>query len=175
MKQIVYILISIFLCNCGGIPKYKDTNFKPLTDVRNIEGDYKNFDNDTLKLNHNSINGHINWRRKHIDTTPFSSVNIEVLSEKRLKLDFIRDNDVLKSRILKYRLRHNGFIKLRNGNFRMVGIPYVFGEYDSIKFELGLTENNDLILHGYKDQAGGILIVLSSGRAFSVKKIYKRI
>ncbi len=110
-----------------------------------------------------------------MDTTQFTTVNIEVLSDKRLKLDFILDKDILKSTTLKYRLRNNGFIKLRNRNFRIAGIPYIFGEYESIKFELGLTQNNDLIVHGYKDQAGGILIVLSSGRAFSVKKIYKRI
>jgi len=162
------------MLNCGGIPKYKDNNQK-ITKATQIEGEYKNFDNDSLKFYHNSINGEINWRPKHIDTTKFTSVKIQVLNDKRLKLDFISNSTILKSRIIKYRLRNNGFIKLRNRSFRVSGIPYIFGDYKLFKYEMGLTQTNDLILHGHKEEAGGILVVLSSGRTYTINHTYQRI
>lgn len=175
MKHIIYIVIGVVVFSCGGIPKYKDNNLKPITNVKQIEGEYKNFDNDTLEWHQNSLNGKINWRSKHEDTTHFTSVKFKILNDDRLKLDFLVDQEVMKSRIIKYRLRNNGFIKLRNRNFRISGIPLVFGEYDIMKYELGLTQTNNLILHGYNEQVGGILIVLSGGRSYVVNQSFDRI
>ncbi len=175
MRSTFYMVFGLLLFNCGGIPKYKDADHKVLTHVKAIEGEYQNFDSDSLKLNHNSIHGKINWKKRSIDTTKYTSVQIRVLNKKQLRFDFIKDSTLLKSQVLKYRLRHNGFVKLRNKNLRISGIPYVFGEYALVKYELGLTKANDLILHGCHEEGGGMLIVLSGGGRYVVKRIYESI
>nr|WP_321231888.1 hypothetical protein [uncultured Psychroserpens sp.] len=175
MKHLMYSLIALVLLNCGGIPKYKKNNLKPITSIKQIEGEYRNYDNDSLVFHHNSLNGRINWRSKHVDTSQFSSVKFEILNKKRMKLDFILDNKVSKSRVIKYRLRNNGFIKLRNQNFKITGIPLIFGMYELAQYQIGLTQTNDLILHGKVERAGGILIVLTGGGEFTVNTIYKKI
>jgi len=175
MKKIIYLVFVVSLYNCGSIPKYRDHNLKPITDVKQIEGVYKNYTNDSLKLHHLSLNGRFNWRKKEVDTNQYSSVKIKILDDKRLKLDFQIENNNLKIKIIKYRLRNNGFIKLRNKNFRVSGIPYIFGEYAIKKFELGLSLDNNLILHGVDDEAGGLLIVLSANHEFKVNALYQRI
>lgn len=174
-KLLQLSVFTVLLYSCGGIKKFKDVNFRPIESAEEIEGVFNNMLEDSLKFHHNSFNGEINWRKKNRDTTSFESFEIKVLNEKLLKIDFYKNNKLSKSRLLRYRLRNNGFLKLRNQNFRISGIPYIFGEYDIVKFELGLTKANNLILHGYREHSGGLLIVLSSGRAFSVNKIYNKI
>jgi len=175
MKNTLYLLLAFSLYNCGSIPKYRDDNLKPITNVKEIEGEYRNYASDSLKLHHLSLNGEINWRKKDFDTTQFSSVKIKILNDKQLKLDFIFEKKILKSRIINYRLRHNGFIKLRSKNFRISGIPLIIGEYEVRKYELSLNQNNDLILHGIDDQAGGLLIILSAGFALEVNTVFKKV
>lgn len=174
-KLLQLSVFTVLLYSCGGIKKFKDANFRPIEFAEKIEGVFNNMLEDSLKFHHNSFNGELNWRNKNRDTTSFESFEIKVLNEKLLKIDFYKNNKLSKSRLLRYRLRNNGFLKLRNQNFRISGIPYIFGECDIVKFELGLTKANNLILHGYREHAGGLLIVLSSGRAFSVNKIYNKI
>lgn len=173
-KQLRLLIVTILFYSCGGIEKYKNTNFKPLRSVDEIEGIYNNTVQDSTKLYHRTFNGNLNWRKKYRDTTSFENFKIRILNEKLLKIDFYKSDSLSKSRLLRYRLRNNGFIKLRNQNFRIVGIPYIFGEYNLVKFELGLTTENDLILNGYQEHAGGLLIFLSSGRAYDVNHIYNK-
>lgn len=175
MKNIFYTIMVIFFCNCGSLPKYKKDDLKPITNEKQIEGVYKNYKTDSLKLLHNSLNGEINWRKKEVDSTKYSSVKITVLNNKRLQFDFQVENEIKKSKIVKYRLRNNGFIKLRNRNFRICGIPLIFGEYEVKKYELGLNHNNDLILHSIDDSGGGILIILSGGWDVESDDVFERI
>ncbi|WP_460217933.1 hypothetical protein [Psychroserpens sp. MEBiC05023] len=175
MKHLSYLLIVLCLCSCGRIPRYKGNNFKPISSVKQLEGIYNNYENDSLRYHQLSLSGKINWRKKHKDSSHYTSVQIKVLNNKRLKLDFIIDKKVTKSRIIKYRLRKNGFLKLRNQNFRISGIPLIFGEYEIAKYQLGLTHTDDLIIYGRNEEAGGILIVLVGGRSATVNKVFKRL
>jgi len=121
------------------------------------------------------LNGKLNWRQENsIDSTKISSVKIKILNNKMLKIDFTLNHKTLKSKIIKYRLRNNGFIKLRNNNVKISGIPFIFGEYDVNKYEIALNNNRDLILHGIEDSQGGLIIILSSGFALEVNRIYKK-
>lgn len=176
MKRICFIILVLLLVtNCGSLPKYKKDNFKPIKNAKQIEGEFENFNNDSLKLFYNSLNAELNWRKKEIDSTKYASAKITILDKKRMQLDFIIDNEIHKSKTLNYRLRKNGFIKLRNRNFRVSGIPMILGGYEVRKYELGLNQNNDLILHGIDDSAGGIIIILSGGWCVVNNKTYKRI
>lgn len=175
MKHIIYILIGLLIFNCARMPRYRANDHHPITDARQIEGEYKNFDNDSLELHYRSLNGRINWSPKRIDKTQFTSVKFEVLNEKQLKLVFVKGDTILKSQIITYRLRNNGFMKLRNRNFRISGIPYVIGEYEICKYQLGLTKTNNLILHGYTERSGGLLIILMSGKTFKVNQTFERL
>ncbi|WP_299113378.1 hypothetical protein [uncultured Winogradskyella sp.] len=175
MKHFICIILCSLFLSCAGIKRYKNENQKKVSDIKSIEGTYNNMLQDSIKLYHNSFNGEINWRKKNRDTTSFETFKISVLNQKFLKIDFFKNDSLAKSRIIKYRLRNNGFVKLRNQNFRVSGIPYLLGEYDIMKYELGLTKDDNLILNGYKEQAGGLLIVLSSGIAYSVNHVYNRV
>ncbi|WP_353779868.1 hypothetical protein [Winogradskyella sp. 3972H.M.0a.05] len=174
MKTIVYLILGLLLCNCGGIPKYKDGNQRFLTNPKLIEGEYNNYNNDSLKLRGNSINSKINWRKKRLDTTRYTSVKIKILNEKQLRFDFIKNDSTLKSQTFKYRLRKDGFIKLRNNNLQVVGVPWLFGGYKNVMYDLGLTKTDDLILHGYSEEAAAVMVALFAGRRYDIKNIYKR-
>lgn len=175
MKNLIYLILLGLCFSCGGIKTYKCNDLKKMNDVSVIEGVYENMPQDSAKFYHRSFNGNINWRKKTKDTTSFETFEISILNKKRLKIDFFKSDSLIKNRVLKYRLRNNGFIKLRNNNFRIFGIPYVFGDYEMNKYQLGLTKDNNLILHGYTEEAGGLLIVLSGGHAFDVKYIYESV
>lgn len=176
MRKIVYILSIALFFNCGSVIKYKRNDIKPLNDIKKIEGEYQNYSvADIKKLHHLSLNGIINWRMKHYDSTQFTSIKIKVLNERKMKIDFLLENKVLKSKLVKYRIKNNNFIKLKNNNTRISGIPIIFGEYEMMKVQFGLNMNNDLILCGFNDSAGGILIALSSGVTYDINGIYKRI
>lgn len=174
MKTIVYLVLGLLLCNCGGIRKYKDGNQRLLTSPKLIEGEYLNYNNDSLKVDYNSISGHMILNKKELDSTKYTSVKIKILDEKQLRLDFVKNDTALKSQTFKYRLRKNGFLKLRHNNLRVVGVPWLFGGYRIAKYDLGLTKTNNLILHGYVEEFVGVFIAIMDGKRYHVKQVFNK-
>lgn len=158
-KFIFLIFIGLFY-SCASIKKYDETDLKPINNISEIEGEYSNraFENENLK--YKTVQNIIDFRKKIKDTTEFESVKIIVLDNKNIQFTFKAKNEKEAKYETEYELKENGFIYLKNNNFRLTGLPYIFGGYQINKTELGLTKQNELVLNGIKIDEGAILVIL---------------
>ena len=168
--------MSIFLAvvGCGAIPKYEKKNFVPVKNLKDIEGEYDNYPDNNTKFEYQTINNIINWKANKIDTFKVHSVTIKVANQ---IIEFIshKENGETVFKKVSYQLKDNGFIFLKNRNFRLTGIPYILGYYDIKKLELGLTNQKDLIINGIEQSEGALLFVLgSSSPKHNLNFVFKR-
>jgi len=163
MIKFTKILFSIsFLINvsCANLREYKEPDFQPIDDVRKIEGEYDNVPFNIKNQSYATFNNVIDWRKKKSDTIKFSSVSLKVLNDKLIQFNFANKTGNIKSVTAKYKVKKDGFVSLKNSNFKLTGLPYIFGGYELNKVEIGLTNSNQLILNGTKIDEGAILIIL---------------
>ncbi|GGI24719.1 hypothetical protein [Pedobacter mendelii] len=161
LKYIILPLIGL-LCSCASIKKYEESDLKEIRNVKEIEGEYENksFENENLK--YTSIKSYIDFRNRVKNTSEIKSVKILILNDKKIQFTFKTENGNESNYETEYKLSANGLIFLKNKNFRLTGLPYIFGGYQINKTELGLTKENQLILNGVKVDEGAVLIILQA-------------
>lgn len=165
MRKLNYInyllLISTGLfCSCASIKKYEENDLKEIKNVKEIEGIFENSETQNRKLNHQTIKSLIDFRNKIKDTSEINSVEISVLSENKIQFIFRTPKGKENKYDTEYKLNKKGLILLKNKNFRLTGLPYIFGGYQINKTEIGLTKQNQLVLNGVKVDEGAILLIL---------------
>ena len=155
----LFVIIGL-LQSCASIKNYEENDLKKIAYAKEIEGEYENISSENKNLKHRSIKSYIDFRNKIKDKTEIRSVKISVLNDKKIQFSFKTMNGTKNNYVSSYKLNKNGFILLKNKNFRLTGLPYIFGGYQINKTELGLTKQNQLILNGVKVDEGAILIIL---------------
>jgi len=161
--KIVCFFFFLIFFGCAAIPEYKDLDLVPIKDVSLIEGEYENIPFNKEYRIYGTFDNVINWRTKPADSTKFSSVRVNIIKSKLIGFTFTNTKDEKKVVYTKWKLHKNGFIRLKNRNFRIIGLPYIFGSYQINKTDLALTENNELILNGTNVDEGAILVILPLG------------
>ena len=159
IKYLLLISIGLFF-SCASIKKYEESDLKEIKNVKEIEGTFENSETQNRKLNHQTIKSIIDFKNKIKDTSEIKTVEISVLSESKIQFIFITHNGMENKYNTEYELNQNGLISLKNKNFRLTGLPYIFGGYQINKTEIGLTKQNQLVLNGVKVDEGAILIIL---------------
>ena len=161
MKLLILATILLVVYGCGTIPKSKQADFLPLKDAREIEGEYENYPDNNTKHEYQTINNIINWKANKTDTSKVLRVKINA-TDQTVEFVSYKLNGQINARKVKYVLKDNGFMLLKNRNFRLTGIPYILGYYDIKKIEIGLTNQKDLIINGIEESEGALLFVLGS-------------
>jgi hypothetical protein len=162
IKAILFI-VSLAFVSCANIRKYNDSDFTPITDLNKIEGEYENIPFNSEYRTYATFENVINWRKKKSDSIKFSSVKLKIIDDKLIQFTFTNKAGNIKSITAKYNINENGFVSLKNRNFKLTGLPYIFGGYQINKVELGLTNLNQLIVNGSLIDEGAILIILPAG------------
>ena len=164
LKTLLFLTSLLFIQSCLTVSKYQKSETTPLKDIRLLEGTYSNFNNNGI--NYRNAYQLINWKANKTysaDTACFATFNIKVVNHKKINFAFQDSSGRSFSKAVKFKLKDNQFLLLKNRNFRLTGLPYILGYYDIKKLELGLDKNNDLIINGVEKGEGAILIVLGSG------------
>lgn len=94
------------------------------------------------------------------DSNSGGSFKITMLDNQKFKIDFIKDSSILKSQILNYHLKNDGF--LYSSNNLIKGIPLLFGGVDAKIIKIGLNTKNDLIITDMKITTRSILIIFTN-------------
>lgn len=93
-----------------------------------------------------------------------------------MKLIYIENETILRERLIKTKLKKDGFLYLKNKNIQPLLIPYIAGAIDINKIRFGLDTNNNLILDVANHTSGAFLfIAFLDGRTNKYRLIYKRI
>ncbi|WP_196894355.1 hypothetical protein [Aureivirga marina] len=139
MKKLIIILLPFLFLSCGIFKEEYDSHLK-LTE-NNIENLNGTFYTDAIDEKINRI------KHPNLDAKKELNFEIKILNHKKIKLNFLDENTIVKSQVLKYKLKKNGFLYLKNKNFKLTGIPFLIGGFDVKKVRLTLDKEKKLILN----------------------------
>lgn len=111
-----------------------------------------------------------------IDSSKSYYFTLKIINTKKIKINLIKDDSIIKQKIIGFRLKDDGYIYLKNNNFKIRGIPYVFGDFNKKRIRLTLNKDNNLLFETSEFESGGValLMVVPIGK-MKYQKIYQRI
>ncbi|MEE1945364.1 hypothetical protein VRU48_09605 [Pedobacter sp. KR3-3] len=187
MKAIPFLaaLIAIVLCSACSFQKNL-TNPNPLTsgNLTTLNGKYDivSLENVSSPKPHRLGENFLQEidRKLLKDTLAFDSTKkygfeLQVLTGKRLKINYLEDGKVARERILKTKLKSDGYLYLKNKNVGFVIVPYVFGALDVKKTRLTKTATGDLVFDVTNHVSGAIMLIgFLDGRTWKYRNVYPK-
>lgn len=184
------MIISCF--SCASFPKnIENPHFLHRDNINSLNGKYDviGFHPDSITdraiLNHLGFSYYPtfydeidnNWLSKSIkiNTSKSYSFILKILNFKKLKIYYIENDVVISEKEIKYKLKKDGYLYLKNKNLRFLGIPYLFGEIDLKRIRLTLNKEHNLLFELSEFESGGLflLMVYPVGKT-KYKKIFSR-
>lgn len=101
-------------------------------------------------------------------------VKIEVQDEKLILLSLLKDEVVVDNIKLEYKIKKNGYIYLKNKNFKTKWIPGLCGNFEMNRTRIGINGENNLILNHSYYIYGAVLFVIGNDKKTSFVSEYKR-
>jgi len=199
-KVLIYLLLMIIAFGCASFPKKRlPLSNLTLETLNNLNGRYEliskcsrgtkdtttfwqyvfNFSDADLGQ-YPTFYDEINFKssKKHelkIDTLKRYSFTLKVINKKKLKIEYYENDSILNENTVKYTLKKDGYLYLKNINSEIVGIPYLFGEFTKKRRRITLDEVNNLIYETSELSSGGFFFVLEDDTKMKYEKIYLRI
>lgn len=110
-----------------------------------------------------------------IDSSKSYYFILKVLDSKHMEIDYLENEKTIRQQTIKYKLKGDGYLYLKNRNFKIKGIPYLIGSFDVKKIRLTLNKEKNLLLETSEFSSGGValLMVYPVGK-LKYQKIYER-
>lgn len=110
-----------------------------------------------------------------IDTLKTYSFDLKVLNPKKIKIDYIENGKIIRERILKTKLKRDGYLYLRNKNTQFMLVPFLAGAIDIKKTRITKSDNGNLIFDVANFRYGAALIVFGDTRTWKYRQEYEPI
>lgn len=140
------------------------------TDLTYIESDYAN----ERFYRDNTLTGRGSRDTMKIDNVNDYSFKLNILDKKTLEVSYLKDNTAFRQLRFKYKLTTDGFLLIKNRNFRALGLPYIFGSIDVKKRRLSLGKDC-LVIDEVYHSSGGVLIIFSDSKTWTSREKYTRV
>lgn len=116
--------------------------------------------NDTLKLDSNKI--------YHCE--------LEIIDSKKLKINYLENKKIIRTRILKTKLKKDGYLYLNNRNTVFILVPYIAGALDIKKSRLTRSAEGNLLFDVVNHRSGAFLIIaFLDGRTWKYRNEYREV
>lgn len=178
--------MTIAFCSCAPFPKYY-SNKQPLTQttISRVNGHYKVnalIDTDSLENYSDSIrnnafakffrgNGRGSRETMEVDNFNTYSFSVKVLSSKIIEIQYFKDGVSFRRFILEYELKNDGFVYLKNKNFKFSGIPYILGGIDIKRLRFTVFDKS-LIIDEVYHSSGGLLLIFGDSKTWTCRYRY---
>jgi len=101
------------------------------------------------------------------------STKIEVQDKSKIVITYLDKDKIIDEVILKYKLK-NGYLYLKNNNFKTKLIPGLCGNFEVDRTRIGLNSENNLIMNHSHYLYGAILFIIGDTKKSSFAGEYKR-
>jgi hypothetical protein len=149
-------------------------NFMPQTDsstnLTYIESDYAN----ERFYRCSNLKGRYCFDTTQIDFVDKYSFKLNIQNKENLEISYFRDTTLFRQLMFKFKLTNDGFLLIKNRNFRVLGLPYIIGGIDIKKRRLSL-ENGNLVIDEVYHSSGGTLIIFSDSKTWTSRNKYTRV
>jgi len=187
-SKLSIILLIILLASCSTFDKNLKNSY-PLNsnNLTNLNGKFSiiNQNNDSIIKRHNLLfsNNLISELDRKLlkDTIKIDNINnykveLTVINKKKIKLSYIKNDKITRERILRAKLKKDGYLYLKNNNVKPLLIPHIAGAIDIKKSRLSVDENNNLIFDAVHYRSGAVLlIVFLDWRTWKYRNEYQKI
>lgn len=180
IKHLLLIITIIFLnIGCASLPKESlDYGKQKLESNATLVNGFYNIKlskNDFSQMNRlvEIINRH---NEEWPDINPEYSYRLllEVLDDKHIKLSLFENGLPTIETTVKYKIKDEHYLYLKNKNFKRHNIPFILGGYDYRKVRLAINNDGDLILDSVHYGIGSFLFIIWSGNpTMRYSSIYK--
>lgn len=187
LQIFILLILTLTVQSCATFPK-STANQNKLTEnnLTRINGQYKiRSENDSFTVNthivyHNAFEKF--YRRKgrsskdttKIDDLDNYSFEIKQLGNKQIEITYLKDKVCFRKYTLDYKLKNDGYVYLKNKNFKTSGIPYLFGGIDIKKLRLNSIDNY-LVIEEVYHSSGAILLIFGDSKTWNYINRYERI
>ena len=104
------------------------------------------------------------------------SFDLKVLNPKKLKVSYLENGEIFRERILKTKLKKDGYLYLKNKNVGFLLVPYIAGAIDIKRTRLTKSENGNIVFDVVNHRSGAFLIVVFlDGRTWKYRQEYQQI
>lgn len=111
-----------------------------------------------------------------LDSLKTYAFDLKVLNPKKIQISYIENGIMFKERILKTKLKKDGYLYLKNKNVQFLLVPYIAGALDIKKTRLSKLKNGNLIFDVSNHRSGAaLLIVFLDGKTWKYRQEYERI
>lgn len=145
-----------------------------------IESDSAKKTNKNLVWVHNNFLKEID-RKLIKDTLKLDSLktyafDLKILNPNQIRINYIENGLLFKERILKIKLKKDGYLYLKNKNIQFLLLPYIAGALDVKKTRLSKLKNGNLIFDVANHRSGAaLLVVFLDGKTWKYRQEYERI
>jgi hypothetical protein len=196
MKRIYYIVIALIyilsLASCASfstkIVKGKTTKLTK-ENIQNIEGTYEIQCYDSffksrvgrkiIQFKNPNRDAFVNYftNTYNIDSTIIKKlvVDIKLLSDKEIQFTYRHQDSIINETILGMKLRGNGMLHLKNRETTIMGVPFIYGNFEIYRSRIGLSKSKDLIINHAYHITGVALILLGDSRTSNTSYYFKKI
>jgi len=173
--NIVIIVSFLILQSCASFQK-NAINPKLLTEknITELNGKYNIIDieaDSIRKKNWASNNffteleSKIFFKPTKLDTLKTYQFELKVLSKKRIQINYLENDKIFKERIVKGKLKKDGYFYLKNKNVKLWGVPYLAGAIHINKTRISKTKKGNLIFDLTHHQSGAFFFFVFPGGA----------
>ena len=101
-------------------------------------------------------------------------VKIEVQDKKNVLISLLDEEKIIDNIKVNYKIKKNGYLYLKNNNFKTKWIPGLCGNFELDRIRIGINEENNLIINHSHYIYGAILFIIGDTKKTSFGSEYKR-
>lgn len=174
MKRTIYLLTAfLILQSCASFDKdLKNPNLLNKNNISDLNGLYQiteiDYDSTYYNKNNRQIWMYNNFLKEidrkllkdslNIDSLKSYQFGIKILNKKKVEIKYIENNNIIRIREIKTKLKNDGYLYLKNKNLGFILIPYIAGAIDIKRTRFTKSENGNLIFDVSNHTSGAILL-----------------
>ena len=194
MKNLFVIIVPFLLMSCASFNKnhsFKNEVKLNENSISLLNGSYtvnpsielnkgrsgKIYFTDKGDLNRTNLYNFFNNSSRSLNDFQDSTylVKLKVINKNEILIYQYNIDQKMDSILLKYKLKSNGYIYIKNKNFKINGVPYLFGGFELNRIRMTVSNENNLVINSAHYFYGSFLILFGDARKTLNNGIYKRI
>ena len=108
-----------------------------------------------------------------IDSLKTYSFELKIVSPKKIRIGYLENGDIIRERVLRYNLKKDGYLYLKNKNLQLMLVPFIAGAIDIKKTRLTKSENGNLIFDVANFRYGAALVIVGDAKTWKYRQEFK--
>lgn len=114
-----------------------------------------------------------NGTNQKIDTE--TTVRILVRDKSKISFYTLKKGFINDSVTFKYKLKKDGFLYIKDSNFEINNVPFIYGGFEINRTRLGLNKNDELIFESSYYIYGAVLVIIGDDRKYKSSSLFRKI